>query len=239
MDRETMKDKIKKLLALSADNPSEHESYSALQKAQALMAQYKIEEGELSEEERECVTCKTSFSYGSNSSDGYLSELANIIADNFCCVTYISRTYGTKKYRIVFMGYDEDVDICVEAMDTANSAIIRGYNKVYKDLCKIYEIGYIPARIFNPAKVGYIEGYLKGLKEVFESQKEQNQEWGLVLVAPKEAQDFFSTLSEGSSVGSKSLTYDSNYYNDGYEDGKKFSMNKKLDNNSTKLIGGR
>lgn len=238
MDRESMKDKIKKLLALSADNPSEAESYSALQKAQALMAQYKIEEGELTEEKRECVTCKTAFSYGSNSSDAYLNELAGIIADNFCCVNYLSRTHGTKRYNIVFMGLDEDVDVCIEAMTIANTTILRGIDRVWKDMCKEYDLKYIPARHFNPAKVGYIEGYMKGLKEVFESQKEKNQEWGLVLVAPQEAQDFMSTLKVRDTASDKSLTYAINYYNEGYEDGKRFNMNKKIDENNKEMIEG-
>lgn len=236
MDREVMKDKIKKLLALSADNPSDEESYSALKKAQALMAQYKIEEGELSDEKRECVTCKTSFSYGSNSSDAYLSELASIIADNFCCVNYISRLHGTRTYHIVFMGLDEDVDVCVEAMDIANSTIIRGYNRVWKDMCKKYNVNHVPAKYFNPAKVGYIEGYLRGLKEVFDSQKAENQEWGLVLVAPQEAKDFLNELNKVCTANAKSLRYTDMYYNEGYEDGKRFNMNKKISESDNKKL---
>lgn len=231
MTKEVMKDKIKKLLALAGNNPSDEESYSALQKAQALMAQYKIEENELSEDQREgCIKVKTSFSFSKNSSDGYLIDLAEIIADNFSCVHYMSSIRGSRTYYISFMGLESDVSVCVEAMTVANLAIIRGYNKVWRMMCKKYNMDYIPAKYFNPAKIGYIEGYLRGLKEVLESQKEQNQEWGLVLVPPKEATDYIGSLSATGDRGEKSLTYSESYMQEGYKDGKQFNLNKKLEN---------
>lgn len=234
MDKEVMKGKIKKLLALAGNNPSDEESYSALMKAQALMAQYKIEEGEISQDKKEeCVTVETRFRYSNGSSDTYLSKLASILADNFCCVNYVSKCYGSKSRNICFMGLKKDVDTIIEAMTIANDAIYRGYNKVYKKMCKEYHVDSIPARIFNPAKVGYIKGYLRGLKEVLDAQKEQIQEWGLVLVAPQEAKDFLEGLS---TFSVKSISANDTYYDEGYNDGKKFNMNKKLDGEGQRLL---
>lgn len=236
MEKEKVLDKIKKLLALSADNPSDEESYSALAKAQALMAQYKIEEGELKEEEKpECVSVETKFSYGSSSSDIYLSRLADILAANFCCVNYLTKQYGSKKRTICFMGLPKDVDTAVEAMTIANDAIVRGYNVVWKEMCKKYGRDYIPAKAFNPAKLGYIKGYLHGLKEVLDSQREQIQEWGLVLVAPQEATDFVNGLSKETS---RIRAISNDFYDQGYADGKRFNMNKKLDGESREQIEG-
>ena len=230
MDKDTIKSKIKKLLALAGNNPSDEESYSALQKAQQLMAEYKISEGEITDkEEKKCVQVKTRFSFGSRSSDHYLGELADVIADNFCCVNYLSKPYGSRTRYICFMGLEVDVQVAIEVMTLANMAIIRGYNRVYKEMCKEYNMDYMPAKYFNPAKEGYVEGYIKGLQSVLNKQKEQNQEWGLVLVAPEEAQQFISNLDTWDNPHIRRI--DRDYYDEGYKDGSSFNMNKKLDKN--------
>ena len=233
MNNNNIKEKIKKLLALSADNPSDAESYAALQKAQELMAQYKIEQKDIMTEDqiKKCIHRKTTLTYGSRSSDHFLSELASIIAENFCCVDYISRVRGTQTNRVCFMGMEDDVEIAEEALHVANAAIIRGYNRVYREACKEYDTDYLPAMYFNPLKLGYIEGYMAGLKQVFEDQKEKNQEWGLVLVAPQEAKDFLSALDvrEFNTI----QRVDNSYYEEGYKDGKNFNLNKKIDDGKT------
>lgn len=235
MDKESMISKIKKLLALAGNNPSDEESYSALQKAQQLMVEYKISEGEIVDEKKEeCVTLRTGFSYGSRSSDYYLSELARIIADNFCCIHFLSRRHGTKTNRICFMGLESDVNVANEVMTLANMAIIRGYNRVYRDMLKKDNVDYIPARYFNPAKEGYIEGYLEGLKYALDSQKEKNQEWGLVLVAPEEAQKFLEKLNPFQSNHVRYINR--SYHDEGYKDGSSFNLNKKLENDDKKRL---
>lgn len=228
MEINEVKNKIKKLLALHEDGANDNESYVALLKAQELMAKYKLEKSDISEEEKkQCIQCRTTLSYGTRSSDHYLNDLAAIIAENFCCINYVSTPRGTKTHYICFMGMEDDVSIAEEVIHAANSAIIRGYNRVYKELCKEYQIDYVPARYFNPVKTGYIDGYLDGLKAKLESQKAQHQEWGLVLVVPQEAKDFLGGLDKVSFGGDSYLT-DRTYYDEGYEDGNNFQLNKKL-----------
>jgi len=231
MSIENIKDKIRKLLALSADNPSEAESYSALQKAQELMARYKIEAGEVSPEDakkQECVQRKTTLKYTTRSSDHYLNDLAAVIARNFCCINYISTPHGTQSHYICFMGLKDDVDIAEEVLHAANTYIIKGYNRVYREACQEYDLDYLPAKYFNPLKTGYIDGYLDGLKDALEAQKEKNQEWGLVLVVPQEAQDFKINLNKVDfGLGAGNFT-DRSYYDKGYEDGNSFQTHKRL-----------
>lgn len=236
MNIDNIKSKIKKLLALSEDNPSDAESYVALQKAQELMALYKLEQKDISEEYRnqECVKVKTTLSYGTRSSDHYLDDLAGIIANNFCCVNYISTPRGSRTHYVCFMGMKDDVDIAQEVIHTANMQIIRGYNRVYNEVCKEHNITYLPAKYFNPLKTGYIEGYLAGLKHALESQKEKHQEWGLVLVTPKEAQDYMSNLKSVDFGGT--IYVDNTYYDKGYTDGSNFNLNKKIDNKGQERI---
>ena len=228
MDIENIKKKIKKLLALSADNPNDAESYAAMQKAQELMAQYKLEQLDLPEDKKqECVQVKTTLCYGSRGSDQYINDLASIVADNFCCVNYISTPRGSRTHYICLMGNKDDVSIAQEVLYTANMCIIRGYNKVWKEMCAKYMIDYIPAKYFNPMKLGYTEGYLAGLRYALESQKEKHQEWGLVLVVPQEAQDYLGGLEKVSH--DNGIISDPEYYYKGYEDGRSFNLNKKID----------
>lgn len=232
MDIKTEKivDKIKKLLKLSENNPSEEEAYTAFQRAQALMVEYKLSMADVKDEdikERKCIRKKINLSYGTRSSDHYLTDLAEIVAENFCCVYAISTPRGSRTHYIVFMGFEDDVAIAEEVMYAANLQIIKGYNKVYKEESKWYFDGYVPAKRFNPLKIGYIQGYLAGLKKALETQRDAHQEeWGLVLVTPKEAKDYVAGL--------KSVDFGSDchanlsYYSEGYNDGSKFNMNKKL-----------
>lgn len=233
---DNIKNKIKKLLALSQDNPSDEESFSAFQKAQELMAQYKIEQKDIMTEDqiKKCIQKKTSIKYGSRSSDHYLCDLAEIIADNFCCVTYNSRIRGTQSNYICFMGLEDDVAIAEEALNVANMTIIRGYDRVYKKTCKEYDLDYLPAKYFNPLKLGYVEGYLDGLKQALDSQKEKNQEWGLVLVAPQEAQEFISNIEHREFNSRHGV--DHSFYEEGLQDGRNFNLNKKIDSGEGKIL---
>lgn len=227
--------KIKKLLALSQSD-NDHESHAALAMAQKLMAEYKISEKDVADtKKRECVTKKTAYYFTTGGKSTYITDLADIIANNFCCINFFRYNRGSKKKFICFMGLDGDVDLCEEAMNVALNAITSGYNKVWKSLQEEYEMSYIPTSIWNPAKKGYIEGYLKGLSDVFEEQKKEHQEWGLVLVVPKEAEDFAASL-KGFDVHKGYTPMNYSYYDEGYQEGRRFNMNKKIKNGTEYLL---
>lgn len=79
------KDKIKKLLAL-AESPNENEAQAALLKARQLMAEHKIGEADLEEpEDKEVLHKRTSVTF-SKRRDGWISNLAVVIAENYCCM---------------------------------------------------------------------------------------------------------------------------------------------------------
>ena len=57
----------------------------------------------------------------------------------------------------------------------------------------------------------------------------RNSSGGLVLVAPQEAQDFLFDLNKADfSLGGSSYI-DNSYYEEGYNDGVNFQLNKKLE----------
>ena len=228
MTTEKIKDKIQKLMALADSTHSEAESFAAIQKAQALMAEYKLSESDIGDKKKvECIRLKTSLSYGTRSTDHYLVNLAHLIAENFCCVMYVTTPKKRHTHYICFMGLAEDVAIAEEVLHAANTYIVKGIDKVWRKVCKEYDMNYIPAKDFNPIKIGYVSGYLAGLEDALNSQKQDNQEWGLVMVAPKEAQDYLASLNKVN-YQSKKVVADPSYYSDGYEDGSQFTTHKKI-----------
>lgn len=241
MELQSIKDKIKKLLTLSEGSNFDEESQTALLKAQELMVKYKLEQKDIEDDQKESkvVQKKTVLCYSTRSSDHYMNDLASVISENFCCVNYVSTTKGTSTHYICFMGDEDDVEIATESLYVANQAIVKGYNKIYKEVCKENNISYLPAKYFNPLKVGYTEGYIKGLKEALQAQKEANAEWGLVLVVPQEAKDFMSDL-EGVDFRTMNAIRQSNrYYDQGYDDGKEFKLRDKIDTHGEQeKIGG-
>lgn len=233
MKDESIINKIRKLLDLSKSSDYENESYVAFQKAQELMVKYKLSETDISPEEVQkqvCVQVRTPFSYSTRSSDHYIDILAKIIAENFCCIEYIGTMPGSQTHYVYFMGMQEDVSICIEAMNIADRVIKKGYNKVYKKLSESYGASYVPAKVFNPYKIGYVKGYLAGLQSAFDKQKQEHPEYAIVLVAPQEAQDYIGgleTVAYSNPHGTNPY-----FYNDGYKDGASFQLNKKIDMNN-------
>lgn len=109
MDTEKIIAKIKKVLELSRNNPSEEEAKSAALKAQKLMAEYHISMSEVDEVEDIDSIVEKSVSIGTGSKWKY--TLAGIIAKNFRCRHFF---YG--KSTVVF--YGAEMQNLKEALET-------------------------------------------------------------------------------------------------------------------------
>ena len=71
-------------------------------------------------------------------------------------------------------------------------------------------------------------GFASGLKDAFERQKEEHQEWGLVMVIPKEVTDIregLKTLKFRSSAEDRVLDSE---FERGKTDGANFRMDRRL-----------
>lgn len=110
-NREKVLKKIENLLALAGNNPSENEALAAALKAQELMAKYNIELAEVEGQDKSEEIVKEEYAPKANCH--YVRKwrytLANIIARNFCCKTYVVNRETT-----VFYGYAKDAKIAVE-----------------------------------------------------------------------------------------------------------------------------
>ena len=219
------REKIKKLLALAESN-NEHEARAALLKAKELMAEYKIEEVDLIDAKNKKVKrVTTQFEY-TKRGEWWIGSLAEIIAENYCCRSAGNCFKGAQKRRVIFIGLEDDVDICAKifeyAVDTARSC-----GKSYlKKLCKRGNYTFAEK---NKIKNSYAYGFTKGVKDAFIEQKSMNETgWGLVMVVPKEVNDACMNFRVDRYVGKRSIYSDVRDF--GREEGRKFNPTKRLSN---------
>lgn len=199
--QDTIINKIKKLLALAGNNPSEQEAQAAYAKAQALMAQYSIELSEESGEEVEIVAmpCKHS------NNEGYRKLLAVVIADNFRVKAFMSGN------TVMFFGAKMDVEIAVEVF---NHAYRFSHNRGLKLERNARNEGRTTKGVAN----SYWSGFIAGLKAILDEQCK-----ALMLITPKEVEDAWEEKVKGMKKGSggQRFTNGVNYgaYMQGYEEG--------------------
>ena len=215
------KEKIRKLLAL-AESPNEHEARAALLKARQLMAEHKLSEAELKDVEKKQVKNILTDISCSKRRNPWIINLSAIIGENYCCKGYRSHKKGKQTNSIGFIGFEDDVEICIAifkyAVDCALSEIKRikeensGYCSQYvTTLCDSY---------------GY--GFANGVNQAFKSQQDEKN-WGLVMVIPEEV-NMASQYLEKKVFRSRSQNcLQSDAYHQGYENGTEFDPTKRLD----------
>ena len=78
------------------------------------------------------------------------------------------------------------------------------------------------------ASKSYAHGFISGLQAAFEKQKEEHQEWGLVVQKSQEVVDFENSL-EVRNVKTKKESFDPLAYLRGQRDGEEFNARKVLE----------
>ncbi len=195
-------EKIKKLLALAGNNPSEKEAQAAYAKAQALMAQYSIELSEESGEEVEIVAMPCEHP----KNKGFRKPLAVIVSKNFRVKAFVSDE------TIMMFGEKTDVEIAVMVFNSAYKyackrarVVKKGFEKCGKSTIGVYN--------------SYYAGFLAGLKEILDEQCK-----ALMIVTPKEVEDAWEERVKGmkKSSGGQRFTNGVDYdvYMKGLEEGK-------------------
>ena len=174
MTKEQAIEKIKKSLALAADNPNENEAKAALLMAQKLMAKYNVSV-EMTEE-KETISysqeqCKHRYDAA------YRKPLAAVIARNFRCEFYY---HGSK---VVFFGRSFDARVAREAFEYAYEFAMREGNKLER---KAYEERGTARGVHS----SYTAGFISGLKEALEAQCT-----ALMIVTPQDVKDEFADMS--------------------------------------------
>lgn len=107
---EKILDKVKKLLALAGNNPSEEEAKSAALKAQKLIAEYNLNVTDLGEEADEEPLVFRYYETGVDKAWKY--DLSMVVARNFRCrVTWIG------KRKLSFYGFKTDAEVACEVFE--------------------------------------------------------------------------------------------------------------------------
>lgn len=183
MDSKDYKEKIRKLLSL-AESPNEHEARSALLKARQLMAEHKLTEAELKDVgKKEVKNIRTDITC-SKRRNPWIVDLSSVIGENYCCRGYRTHGYGRQTQEIGFVGFEDDVEICVEIFKYAVDCALSGIKQIKREN-SCYSSKYTK-RLSD--SFGY--GFSRGISEAFEKQQEKNEAgWGLVLIVPKEVEE--------------------------------------------------
>lgn len=196
-----MIDKVRKLLALAGNNPSEEEAQAAALKAQKLIAQYNLD---MSKEIGEEITYKLVEAVHSNN-EGFRKHMAPIVANNFRCKAVMIGNM------VNFFGREGDVDACVAT-----------FNYLYRVCHSIGERFERQARKEGRSTRGvansYYQGFMVGLKEGMDAQSK-----ALAIVVPEDVKSKFTerfpNLRTGKG-GMRNMGFDSNAFVQGREDGK-------------------
>lgn len=233
--REEILETLDKLLALSTSS-NEFEAQSALMKAQKIMAEYKISQDELGNNRKdEKIEWRYTVTTYSNRRDFWIESLAVTIAKNFCCkMCRGNGGYRSQTYTVVFVGFESDTEMCEKAFNYALSFIQEHITQeIAKPMMKQLKVDYRTRRI-NDIANSYALGFTHGLdwnfKEQMKNVAEKGKTYAMVMTVPKEVEEDFSQNTRKTEyhhpTGLDRLSYSE--YNRGYEEGKKFDVNRKF-----------
>lgn len=209
-----------------AESPNEHEAKAALLKAKELMAEHKLSEMDVKDVGKKEV--KEILLEGMQASTRYnpwIIPLSTVIGENYCCKAFNNKYSGKQLRTIGFVGFEEDVQICEQVFRYAVNCVESKLKEIKK------ENSCYSAQYRKKLCDGYGYGFMIGVQEAFEKQKEENEEkgWGLVMVMPQEVVEHvkdFRTENFNKNAGSK---LDVDAFGIGYTDGKKFDPTKRLE----------
>lgn len=219
------KDKIRKLLAL-AESPVEAEAKAALLKARQLMAEHKLREEDCLEPEKlkvkealVGVTCTKRL-------NSWMTDLAAIIAENYCCKAWMAKRRGMQTIEIGFIGFEDDFEVCERIFKYAVDCVLSHCKRIRKEYRDIYT-----GKHLGKMCDAYGYGFARGVEEAFKRQTQENQEWGLVLIIPQEVKDKTAEMGEASvfkEFEAPEHTSQIQAMREGYEDGQEFDPTKRL-----------
>ena len=216
MKDEKIIQKIRNLLDLANNNPSEHEAIAAALKAQELMAKYSVEISEIEgrEIDEEIVQEYIYFKENTGYCMKWRFQLASIIADNFKV-----RTFRNNKKTVVFYGFRSDVMIATQVFNY----LFEAGNKLS---CKYYYQCQREGKETRGVMNTYLMGFMRGLEDVLAKQCT-----ALMIVVPQKVQDSYKEYSKNFKTFNAGITYsgDIDAYNQGREDGRNAANSRSIE----------
>ena len=230
-----IKDKIAKLLAL-AQSANENEAESALLKARALMAEYKLRPEECQKMETAKVVQSLIGISVTARKYAWAVTLSAIVANHYCCIAYRNHMGGSQTQEIGFIGLEDDFEVAVRIFRYAFDCVKQTSDEIFAQDAYLYTAR---ERRKNAEAYGY--AFCAGLREAFDKQQKEHQEWGLVMVVPQAVRDTEIGKQKPKSYGNAGVMRDSSAEARmrGYEDGRKFDPATRLAQGKAPLaIGG-
>lgn len=207
-----IKEKIQKLLALSQSS-NENEARDALLKARELMVKNKLTEADFDVKEAKMVhlLCED-VKWTTDSGNIWMVDLCRVIADNYVCSVAWSTHRGKRTHTLIITGLEDDADLCKEVIGYAIGFMANAI--------KILERR--SGQDYKTVAQSYAKGFILGLELAFDEQKEEHPEWGLVVVKPKEVQEYEDSLGH-KDVRTRQAKFDPLAYMKGQNDGRTFN----------------
>lgn len=207
MNREQLMNKVNKLLALAGNNPSQEEANRAMEKAQALIAEYNLNMDEFAEKDDIVFIPATH-----PKNKGYRTMLASILAKNFRCEALM---HGDTVH---FLGHKTDAEICVKIFNYAYEVSNRQGRKLVREARKNGENTH---GIFN----SYVSGFCYGLKKVLDEQCR-----ALMIIVPDDVIEEKNKRATGRYRGGKrNSSIDFGAYQRGIRDGESHMRRKQIE----------
>lgn len=186
--RENMIEKIRKIFALSKNNPSKNEAIAAAVTAQKLMAKYGIKEDEITLEELAESIAENIVEFKHNAHLlSWYKNLAITVAENFRVKSYLDANKD-----VVFRGFVDDVKIAGEVY---RYLYILGNKMASRAYAEAMEANGTAKGVYNSFVVGYLEGIKEALGE---------QCTALMLVTPKVVEEDYAEFCVTAGLESKS-----------------------------------
>lgn len=175
MSNEKLIEKIKNLIQLANDNPSDEEGQTALLLAQKLMLKNNIALAEVEQfDEPKKFETSSTVAKEANRILWWERELAYILAHNFRCLYVDQRDRRLRKSRIIFFGEKQDADLVSKVFEAAL-------------LYLRYRLDRLPSRETS-YKNSYLKGFLVALSRRF---KKQVEEYSLMVLPSEETKEAF------------------------------------------------
>jgi hypothetical protein len=213
MDRETAISKIKLLLKKAEHNGNQGEFEACMLLVQRIMVEHDLDmsEVELVQVADEGVVNTRAYDPKRRNKWWYFT-LASILADNYRCYSY--RNHGETGITVNFIGKKSDVEI-VSAVFNFAMQYLANLALEYAKSC-----GY-SGRDDAP-KNTYIQGFLAGLREKFNEQKQSNQSWLPVLAKSQDVNKLHDDLELRSSRSTFKVSRDQSIYDAGFVKGREY-----------------
>lgn len=222
-----IKEKIAKLLAL-AESPNENEAKVALLKARELMVQYKLRPEDCSAKKENVVKRVLDDIKCTTMTDFWIYKLSDVIAKHYFCKSYCIKPPRSKSLTLVLMGFESDVEIAERILRYAIDCVKVEQRNIYR-MKKWQGYGTTDLRLACNA---YGDGFVGGLDQEYQRQDAEHQEWGLVMMTPKDVQDAYGKMSMKTSKTHtrRAGSWANDIRDKGVEHGRSFKPDQRLNN---------